>query len=134
MAAPHRVALDGHPPGWVPEPTELNLRPEEPGGFGCVGNAPEEYLEFYSVENVPFDYAIPVLTGWDMAYVCTDHHVERIGVYLVEFEYVKKDPNATTGTLNYTIFSTMRDDSDNGHVARYKVSILGLNKLGSGGG
>ena len=81
------------------------------------------------MEKVPFDYAIPVLTGWDLSYVCTDHHVERIGVYLVEFEYVK-DPAADTGTLNYTIFSTLRDDSDNGHAARYKVSILGLNGLG----
>ena len=92
------------------EPTELILQPAEPGGFGCVGNGQEEHLEFYSVEKVPFDYAIPVLTGWDMQYACTDHEIERIGVYLVEFEYVK-DPNAATGTLNYTIFSTMRDDS-----------------------
>ena len=83
------------------------------------------------MERVPYEYAIPVLTGWDMQYGCTDHHVERIGVYLVEFEYVK-DPNAPTGTLNYTIFSTLRDDSDNGHDADYKVSVLGFNKLGGG--
>jgi len=55
----------------------------------------------------------------------------RIGVYLVEFDYVK-DPNAATGTLNYTIFSTLRDDSDNGHGAQYKVSVLGLNTRGGG--
>jgi hypothetical protein len=96
-----------------------------------MGNGDEEHLEFYSVGNVPYDYATPVLTGWDMQYACPDHHVERIGVYLVEFEYVK-DPNAATGTLNYTICSTMRDDSDNGHLAKYKVSVLGFNAPGGG--
>ena len=125
--------LTGIPTNWVSEPTQLNLQPAQPGGVGCqpVGFS-EEYLEFYSVENVPYDYAIPVLTGWNLQYGCTDHHVERIGAYLVEFDYVK-EPNANTGTLNYTIFSTLRDDSDNGHSAKYKVSILGLNALGGGG-
>lgn len=122
----------GTPPDWVDEPTQLNLSPAEPCGFGCVGNGNEEHLESYSVEKVPYDYAIPVLTGWDMQYATTDHHIERVGVYLVEFDYVK-DPNADTGTLNYTIFSTMRDDSDNGHYnPKYKVSVLGLNALGGG--
>ena len=45
-----------------------------------------------------------------------------------------KDPTANTGTLFYTVFSTLRDDSDNGHQAKYKVSILGLNGLGGGSG
>ena len=77
---------------------------------------------------MPFDYAVPVLTGWDLSYVCTDHHVKRMGAYLVDFAYVK-GPAAATGTLNYTVFSTLRDDSDNGHAARYKVNILGLNAM-----
>lgn len=118
---------------WVDEPTQLILKPAQPCGIGCVGNGNEEHLEVYSVEKVPYDYAIPVLTGWDMQYATTDHEIERIGIYLVEFDYVK-DPNADTGTLNYTIFSTMRDDSDNGHYdPKYKVSILGFNTLGGGG-
>ena len=124
---PTVLHLKGVPPDWVEEPTELNLSPEKP--LGCHKLTSEEHLEFYSVEKVPFDYAVPLLTGWDLSYVCDDHHVERVGVYLVEFEYVK-NPNAPTGTLNYTIFSTLRDDSDNGHAAKYKVSILGLNALG----
>jgi hypothetical protein len=133
MWQPRQVLhLKGNPPDWVPEPTQLILKPAEPCGFTCNGNGNEEHLEFYSVENVPYDYAIPVLTGWDMQYATEDHHVERIGVYLVEFDYVK-DPNAATGTLNYTIFSTMRDDSDNGHYdPKYKVSVLGFNALGGG--
>ena len=83
------------------------------------------------MERVPYEYAIPVLTGWDLQYECTDHEVERIGVYLVEFEYVK-DPNAPTGTLNYTIFSTLRDDSDNGHAARVQGQRSGVQQTGRG--
>ena len=116
---------------WVEEPTELILQPAEPGGFGLCGDGHEEYLEFYSVEKVPFDYAIPVLTGWDMQYGCTDHEIERIGVFLVDFEYVK-DPNAPTGTLNYTIFSTLRDDSDNGHDRAVQGQRSGVQRTGRG--
>jgi hypothetical protein len=112
----------------VEEPTEFSLSPLDGTDSSCLELTTEEHVEFYSVENVPFEYAIPVLTGWDLSYFQCDHHVERIGVYLVEFEYVK-NPNADTGTLNYTIFSTLRDDSDNGHRGKYKVSILGFNKL-----
>jgi hypothetical protein len=113
--------------GGVEEPTDFTLSPDTPAGCDWLDGR-EEYLESYTVDKVPFDYAVPVLTGWDLSYVCTDHHVERIGAYLVEFAYVK-DPAAATGTLNYTVFSTLRDDSDNGHAARYKVSILGLNAM-----
>ena len=80
---------------WVEEPTELNLSPEGPSSF-C--NDTEQFLEHYKVEKVEFDYAIPMLTGWNLSYECSEHRVERIGVYLVEFDYVK-DPNATTGTV-----------------------------------
>jgi hypothetical protein len=112
---------------WVEEPTELNLSPEGPSSF-C--NDTEQFLEHYMVK-VEFDYAVPVLTGWDLSYECAEHHVERIGVYIVEFDYVK-DPNAPTGTLHYTVFSTLRDDNNHGHAARYQVGILGLNGFGKG--
>jgi hypothetical protein len=116
---------------------ELNLHALEPcGGWwpvwpSCIGNGEKQYTESYSVENVPFEYAVPVLTGWDLQYVTEDHHVKRIGVYLVEFEYVP-DPKTNTGTLHYTISSTLKDDSGNGHGAKYQVSILGFNKLDEG--
>ena len=126
---PTVLHLKGIPPSWVEESTEFILSPDDAGDNVCLNPGSEEYLRSYSVEKVPFKYAVPVLTGWDLTYDSCDHNVERIGVYLVEFEYVKA-PNATHGTLNYTIFSTLRDDSDNGHLAQYKVSILGFNKLG----
>ena len=114
----------------VEKPTHLVLKPAEPS-YGCIFDGSEEFEEFYVVEELPFDYAILVLTGWDLQYECENHEIERIGIFLANFEYVK-DPIASTGALNYTIFSTLRDDSDNGHDAKYKVSIPGLNELGGG--
>jgi hypothetical protein len=109
---------------WDKESNELDLSPERPSD-SC--GASEEYFELYRVEDVPFDYAIPVLTGWDLSYGCDDHNVEQIGVYIVEFDY-----DAASRTLQYTVFSNLRDDSSNGHDARYQVGILGLNGLDKG--
>jgi hypothetical protein len=127
---PTVLHLTDNAPEGLEEENELHLHPHEPCGWTCSGSADEQYLESYSVENVPFDYAIPVLTGWDIKYAKEDHHVKRIGVYLVEFEYVP-DPTTNTGTLHYTIFSTLRDDSNNGYYGpKYQISVLGFNKLG----
>jgi hypothetical protein len=80
----------------------------------------------FKVENVPFPYAVPVLTGWQLEYPCSDHQVENIGVYLVGFHYDNQ-----TRTLFYTIVSTLDDEAFWGgqHTgeAQYAVSILGLN-------
>jgi hypothetical protein len=80
------------------------------------------------VQNVPFDYAVPMLTGWELGYLCSDHHVRHAGVWLTGFTYVK-DPNAATGTLLYSVASILDDDSDNASYAKNQVSILGFNVL-----
>jgi hypothetical protein len=85
----------------------------------------------FSVDNVPFDYAVPVLHSWQLQYPCSDHNVKKIGIWLSEFSYVKA-PGAATGTLLYTIESTLADNAlfgANGGEASYNVSILGLNAL-----
>jgi hypothetical protein len=81
---------------------------------------------------VPFDYAVPVLSGWQLEYSCSDHHVKKIGVWIKGFSYVKA-PGAATGTLLYTIVSTLADDAlfgSHGGEAQHKVSVLGLNRSG----
>jgi hypothetical protein len=122
---------------WLSQPNTVPLTPNnDPAGFPstCVGEGegPETQQEQFSVQNVPFDYALPVLGGWQLEYPCTDHHVKKIGVWLKGFSYVKA-PGAATGTLLYTIESTLTDHAIRGiHIgeARYKISILGLNRAG----
>jgi len=119
---------------WQLQSNTVPLSPHEPEGLGCVGG--EELIQTrYSVQNVPFDYAVPVLTGWQLEYPCSDHHVKKIGVWLTEFSYVRA-PGAPTGTLYYTVESTLADEAffgDHGGEALYNVSILGLNTLDTDG-
>jgi len=117
---------------WVPYLNNTRLTPMAPEGFGCVGGDPNTMRTQFSVDNVPFDYAVPVLHGWQLQYPCSDHNVKKIGAWLTEFSYVKA-ASAATGTLLYTIESTLADNAfffgPNGGEASYNISILGLNAL-----
>jgi hypothetical protein len=116
---------------WLPYINNARLTPLAPEGFGCVGGDSNTMRTQFSVDNVPFDYAVSVLHSWQLQYPCGDHHVKKIGVWLSEFSYVKA-PGTATGTLLYTIESNLADDAffgANGGEASYNVSILGLNAL-----
>jgi hypothetical protein len=86
----------------------------------------------FIVEGVPFDYAVPVLSGWDVGNVCDDTHVKQVGVWMEDFDYVR-DPNAPTGRMVYTIASVFEDEGNPQQSAeRYKIQILGFNSLAEG--
>jgi hypothetical protein len=87
----------------------------------------------FTVRDVPFDFAMPMLVGWNIGDICTDHHVKEIGVWIDSWSY-----DVDTHTLVYTIHSVFDDDGtsfpglgDNsrGDVGNYKVHILGFNQL-----
>jgi hypothetical protein len=96
-------------------------------GSACVyrqngGVKTEEFV----IENVAFEYAIPMLTGWDLRYPCQDKNVKEIGVWIDEWNYVK-DPANPHGRLSYKLSSVLRDkDSDPAHDHSHKITILGL--------
>ena len=98
------------------------------GHFGCAFTGSNEiYTVPVMVENVPFDYAIPMLTGWDVGYICNDENVREIGAWLSDISY-EKLPSAATGTLHYTFNSVLRDNDDEPlHRSDHRVTILGLN-------
>jgi hypothetical protein len=121
-------ALGGGSVGLVQPPfTILPLN----GHFGCafVGSN-EIHTVPVVVENVPFDYAIPMLTGWDVSYACNDENVREIGAWLSDISY-EKPPAPATGTLRYTFNSVLRDNDDEPiHGSDHRVTILGLNTKG----
>ena len=81
------------------------------------------------IDDVPFDYAVPMLTGWDLASADSDRHIKDIGAWIENFEYTKA-PGAERGILTYTIKGVFEDKGgiDITHTPRYQVSILGLNR------
>lgn len=108
--------------------------PVDPTGIistGCIPSPAGPQTEKITVDNIPYTYAIPMLTGWNFQYPCRDNHVREIGTWIDEFKYDKL-PTAN-GTLTYTITSILHDDSNNGGLCSNKVSILGLRRTAGAG-
>lgn len=117
-------ALGGNEVGVVQPPFAILPR-DPPGFFGaCLENPVVPQPQEFAIENVPYRYAIPMLTGWELAYDCKgDQHVSEIGIWIDEILY---DPNAP-GMLRYKLSSVLRDeDGRPGFTANHKVTILGL--------
>jgi hypothetical protein len=74
------------------------------------------------IDNIPYAYAIPMLTGWNLNYPDTDHEVREIGIWLDDVHYA-------AGTLSYKVTAVLHDDSGNGHFSDHKVTILGLHPV-----
>jgi hypothetical protein len=36
------------------------------------------------VGNIPYEYAVPKLTGWNVGYTASDQHVKEIGIWIEE--------------------------------------------------
>lgn len=124
--------LGGKDVGVIQPPFSI-LPLEDTGFFGaCLAEAGGEKMEEVVIENVPYEYAIPMLTGWELHYgFCDDEHVAKLGMWLDEIHY-DKTPGAPTGTLHYKVFSILKDRNDNpGYGYSHKVTILGLKPVTS---
>lgn len=124
---PESVLREGYK-GWENVTNRVGLKPRSSESFcGAVGD--ESRKEQYKVENVPFEYAVPVLKGWELGYLCTDHHVRDMGVSISDWRY-ERDTNAKSGTLYYTLESKLYDDDDNYSYATASIDIFGMNARG----
>ncbi len=80
--------------------------------------------ETFRIRDLPYDYAIPMLTGWDLNYECDDQHVQRAGIWIHDIRF-----NPQSGELEYKVSSILRDrDGAPGFNAVHRVSVLGLNR------
>jgi hypothetical protein len=113
--------------GWVPQANKVSLTPFD-GDSSCtaVGNSAPSLVN-YRVD-VPYSYAVPVLSGWELGFVCTDHHVRQIGAAIVDWRFEPR-ADGLGGSVFYTVEQVLGDDSDNINYARVSVDILGLKPL-----
>jgi hypothetical protein len=113
--------------GIMREPFELEARsPENPWYRRCVAPDGERRTDAFVVENVPFQHAVPVLTGFDMSFSCGDQHVKEVGARIVDFSY-ERPPASATGTLRYRLESVLRDKSGGpNHRIDHRVHVLGF--------
>ena len=117
------------PQGWKAQNNAVSLTPEASESFCTViGDSTRE--EHYKVD-VPYEYAVPVLAGWELGYGCTDHHVRQIGAQITEFHY-ERAANGSGGTLFYTLSLALGDDSGNINYGGASIDVLGMRPLSAG--
>ncbi|NJD36506.1 MAG: hypothetical protein FIA96_17060 [Betaproteobacteria bacterium] len=129
MLHPQTVMVES-PNGWVPATNEVPLAPQDSSWF-CTGIGNPTGEAHYRIDNVPLEYAVPVLRGWELGYLCSDNHVRHMGASITDFHFERAD-NATSGTLFYTLSLPLSDDSGNLDYARAVVDVFGMNALGAG--
>ena len=100
-------------------------------GCGSVGSNGVVSQDFV-IEDIPFQFAIPMLTGWDLEYLCDDHHVKEIGIWIDHWSYQSPGLGAAGGTLQYTVKSILRDSGNSGFFSNHKITILGLKSISGG--
>lgn len=101
------------------------------GIFTTCGETPGSNTtsEDHVIENVQYQHAVPMLTGWNMQYLCDDKHVQHIGVQIDDWSY-QPPANGIGGILRYKVSSTLADDDSNrAHAITNRVTVLGLQGL-----
>lgn len=111
-------AMGGSDVGVIQPPFAILPRVGE-GGHAVVQLDKKEVV----IDNIPYAYAIPMLTGWDLNYPDDNHHVREIGIWLDDLHYA-------AGVLSYKVSAVLHDDSGHGHFSSHKVTILGLRPSG----
>ena len=107
-------------------PELLPLNPRSGGSEICRNRGDGEVrTETIRLYDIPYDYAVPMLTGWDLSYECDDQHVQRVGIWIHDIRF---DP-ATNG-LEYKLSSILRDRNGNPDFnTTHRITVLGLNSL-----
>ena len=79
------------------------------------------------INELPYDYAIPMLTGWELVNECEHQRVQRVGIWIHDIRF---DPQA--GYLEYKVSSILRDqDGAPSFNSAHRITVLGLNRLSS---
>lgn len=125
-------ALGGADVGVIQPP--FTILPREDAGLftTCVGGSNSPVTHDVVTEEVPFEYAVPMLTGWELAYGCDDHHVRDMGAWIERFSYTRPSGGAG-GTLRHSVSTLLRDNDSNPAASTFRAHILGFKRIGSKG-
>lgn len=79
----------------------------------------------FRITDLPYDFAVPMLTGWDLSYECEHQQVQRAGIWIHD---VRFDPDSNS--MEYKVSSILRDqDGAPSFNAAHRITVLGLNRL-----
>lgn len=124
--------LSGGALSLVETPYVIRPREDVSGGLAYTSQLPGVVRqETFTVQDLPFRYAYPVLSGWDLAFPFKDEEVKRMGIWIHDSQY-DYDSSTQTGTLTYQLSSVLHDSEHNQHPhhhATHKVMVLGIDRL-----
>jgi len=79
----------------------------------------------FRINDIPYDYAVPMLTGWDLSYECEHQQVQRTGIWIHDIRF---DPDSNS--MEYKVSSILRDqDGAPSFNAAHRITVLGLNRI-----
>lgn len=118
-------AMGGGDVGIIQPPFSILPREDDcDGSFGGSGVRTEEFI----IENIPYRFAVPMLSGWELGYLCDDENVKEIGMWIDRWSYQQNGP--ISGTLRYTLSSILSDkDNFPEHYEDHKVTVLGMRPI-----
>ena len=83
----------------------------------------------YVIDDVPYTWAVPMLTGWDVSLACDDEHVKKIGAWIESWSFT---PNTSVGkgTLRYTVKTILEDKRPDRELwDGVQVEVLGIDLI-----
>jgi hypothetical protein len=107
---------------------DIKLKARDDRSCGAVVGTPPVKQRTMAVTTPPYRWAMPMLTGWDLAEICDDEHKRRVGVWISDFSY-SRAPGESVGTLRYTISSTFVDKEPLGFVDALQIDVLGFDMV-----
>jgi hypothetical protein len=127
LAAELVSTLSGNEVGLIQPP--FVIQPREGKGAAELGGVAR--TQDYRIENIPFEIAIPMLTGWELRYYTTDQQVKDLGIWIDQWSYT---PGPSGGTLTYTLGSDLADDDHvPDYIDRHRITVLGIGPIAGGG-
>jgi hypothetical protein len=126
--------IGGNDIGFIQPPFTI-LPIEDETGFlsACPGVGGFIDSMEYIIKGIPFQFAIPVLDGWDLGYGspesgCYDANIKDIGIWIDNWSF--NIPGDPAGTLRYKLSAYFgSNDNDPSFYYRHRVSILGIRPI-----
>jgi hypothetical protein len=118
------VIEEGHLNAPLEVDNDLQLTPRDDVNV-CLGG-PSQSIYSVRIDDVPFDYGVPMLTGWDVGLFCDDEHVKKIGSWIEDWSWHRNQGDAT-GTIYLTMRTILEDKEPDSPLADgMQFEVLGI--------
>ncbi|MCW5977231.1 MAG: hypothetical protein KIT09_04100 [Bryobacteraceae bacterium] len=121
-------ALGGPDVGVIQPPFTVLPREDADSTTGCIIGGAVLSTREVTTEEIPFEYAIPMLTGWELAYACDDAHIRVMGAWIERFSYARPSGGAG-GKLQYSVSTMFHDNQSGEHISSARAHVLGFKRI-----